>query len=71
MACIRQSAELGMTVATDCATATECAIQEETNRQKQKLQEETNRQRQKRGVACHWLPSGKCMISPPPKRRDV
>ena len=23
------------------------------------------RQPQKRGVACYWLPSGKCMISPP------
>jgi hypothetical protein len=32
------------------------------------LPTETNmpaRQQQKRGVACYWLPSGKCMISPP------
>ena len=25
----------------------------------------SSRQQHKPGVACYWLPSGKCMISPP------
>ena len=43
-----------MTLETDCASAIEPPTEAKM----------PARQPQKRGVACYWLPSGKCMISP-------
>ena len=48
-----------MTLPLDDAVATELP------RERNRPATTGSRQPQKAGVACHWLPSGKCMISPP------